>query len=255
LQQVFWNLLTNAIKFTPEGGRVDIHLERVAADLVVTVRDTGQGIDPAFLPHAFDRFRQADSSASPRQSGLGLGLTIVQQLVELHGGSARAESEGIGHGATFTVRLPAESDVGSAPASRAHDGSLSPSLRGVRVLLVDDDRDTRLLIARVLTDSHAIAEAASSVDEALARLSAFDPHVVISDIGMPGKDGYALIRAIRSSDRPARVPAIALTAFARSADRARSLAAGFDHHVVKPVDAHELRVTVAALLRERGGAQ
>ena len=247
LEQVFANLLTNAIKFTPQGGEVEVRLERAYTHIDVSVRDTGEGIDPEFLPYIFQRFRQADSSAARRHGGLGLGLAIVKELVELHGGTIRAESEGQGRGATFSVSLPlAEAvDTPAEKVSLSDDADLS----GTRILVVDDDADTLAATAQMLSGWGAEIETAASADEALERLPAVRPRVLISDIGMPGKDGYELIREIRRSREYERLPAIALTAFTRNDDRSRALDAGYDKHVSKPVDTRELRSALVSLAR------
>ena len=252
LQQVFWNLLANAVKFTPQGGDVEVRVEKIDSLLVATVRDTGQGIDPEFAKHVFERFRQADSSAARKQGGLGLGLTIVKHLIELHGGTVRAESEGPWLGSTFTVSLP----VTAAIDDPRHEASASPPLHhevdftGVRILFVDDDRDTLQAVSRILVDCNAQTETVSSADEAMRRLADVCPHVLISDIGMPGQDGYQLIRQIRQRAELERLPAVALTAFARAEDRIRALSAGYNMHVAKPVDPRELLTVLASLVRE-----
>ena len=265
LQQVFWNLLSNAIKFTPKGGRIQVLLERVNSHLEVSVIDTGEGIAPEFLPHVFDRFRQADASTTRRHGGLGLGLALAKQLIELHGGSIRAKSLGLGHGATFTVSLPLtvvhpepEPEMErrhprSGPVSATAD-DMCPRLGGVKVLVVDDEPDARALVKRLLEDCDAAVTTASSVQEALECLRADRPDVLISDIGMPGEDGYALIRRVRAlaAERGGNLPAIALTAYARSEDRTRSILAGYQMHVAKPVEPSELIATVASLAGRAG---
>lgn len=260
LQQVFWNLLTNAIKFTGKGGRVQILLERVNSHLEISVTDSGQGIAPEFLPHVFDRFRQADASTTRQYGGLGLGLAIVKQLAELHGGTVRAKSAGPGHGSTFTVSLPLtvvhpEPTPESArrhPAAGAEQRITEDhcgQLHGINVLVVDDEPDARALLRRLLEDCHAIVTTAASVSEALDRFKENRPDVLVSDIGMPGEDGYLLIGRIRalSSERGGNVPAVALTAYARSEDRTRSIRAGFQMHLAKPVEHAELIAVVASL--------
>jgi len=258
LQQVVWNLLTNAIKFTPAGGRVRVDVDR-ASDLVwVRVSDTGKGINPSFLPYVFDRFRQADSSTTRSHAGLGLGLTIVRRLVELHGGSVHAESLGEGQGATFTVQLPAHAPAPAAGAAPSGDNGQSsapiaadflPDLSGLHVLAVDDEPDALELIRQMLHRSGAVVAQAASAKEALAQIDRRPPDVLISDIGMPEADGYALIRQVRNlpPDRGGAVPAIALTAYVRDEDRARMIAAGFTSHVPKPVEAPELIRTIGHL--------
>jgi signal transduction histidine kinase/ActR/RegA family two-component response regulator len=257
IQQVVWNLLSNAIKFTPTGGRVRVALTALASDLEVTVEDDGRGIDPEFLPHVFDRFRQADSSPSRSHGGLGLGLAIVRHLVELHGGSVRANNREGGKGAVFYVRLPRHrvptgGDV--AHPEGATTGSPSwiddaPSLAGVRVLVVDDEEDARELVATILTRCGAEVEVAHSASEGLVTLERRRPDVLLSDIEMPDEDGYSLIRRVRSlpGERGGLVPAAALTAYASAQDRAKALAAGFDVHVPKPIQPAELVAVVASL--------
>jgi signal transduction histidine kinase/ActR/RegA family two-component response regulator len=253
IQQVVWNLLSNSIKFTPKGGWIDVLLRRVNSHVEIRVADSGPGIAPDFLPHVFERFRQADSSTTRKHGGLGLGLSIVKHLTELHGGSVEAESAGDQQGATFIIKLPIrairEDDDAhpSARSSRVRDVALS--LAGVRALVVDDDRDARELIASVLRGAHATATLASSGREALAMLDASSFDVIISDIGMPEYDGYQLMRAVRarSPERGGKTPSIAVTAFARSEDRTRALLSGYQVHLSKPIEPHELVVTVASL--------
>jgi PAS domain S-box-containing protein len=254
LQQVVWNLLTNAIKFTPKGGRVTVTLRHVDSYAEVAVTDTGQGIAPDFLPYVFERFRQADSSTTRNHAGLGLGLALVKQLVEMHGGTVRADSEGEGRGATFTVSLPI------AALHRANDAGdavldACESLRGVRVLVVDDEEDTRELVRRLLADCQAEVVAVASAPAALDAVEHFRPDVLLSDIGMPQQDGYQLVRALRERDAEhgGRTPAAALTAFARPEDRIRALRAGYQMHVAKPVDASELITVVASLAGRTNG--
>lgn len=259
LQQVIWNLLNNSIKFTPKGGTITVSLERVNSHLEVSVIDTGEGISPEFLPHVFDRFRQQDASTVRRHEGLGLGLSIVKQLVELHGGNVRAKSPGLGQGATFIVALPIavgpnetlEKSVKAAPESPACEDAV-PTLLGTRILVVDDDADARELLRSILAQSGASVRTASSVPDALKQLEDRLPHVLVSDIGMPGEDGYALIRQVRllNPEKGGQVPALALTAFARSDDRRRAIGAGFHMHLAKPVEPAEL-VTVVASLAKR----
>ena len=261
LQQVVWNLLSNAIKFTPKEGRVQIVLKLVNSHLEIVVSDTGAGIQPAFLPHVFERFRQADASTTRRHSGLGLGLSIVKHLTEMHGGEVRAASPGEGAGSTFTVLLPlAIAHQHEAPVApeRQHPrvpsglpAECPPGLDRARVLVVDDEKDSRALVKRLLEDCDAIVEMAASAEEGLAAVMRQPPDVLISDIGMPGTDGYQLIRAIRALDesKGGKVPAIALTAFARSEDRQRAMLAGFDMHIVKPIEPAELIAVVARLAR------
>ncbi len=262
LQQVFWNLLSNAIKFTPGGGRVQVLLERADSHVEVSVTDSGEGIAPEFLPHVFDRFRQQDASTTRRHGGLGLGLAIVKQLVELHGGAVRAESKGLGFGATFRVSLPlsvvrSNGDRPSGerihPAAWSHGAARPPanslSLAGVRVLVVDDEVDARLLVKRLLEDRGAKVFTAGSAAEALRLIATEPSDVLVSDIGMPGVDGYELIRQVRAlpPEQGGNVPAVALTAYARSEDRLKIILAGFQMHMAKPVEAAELLTLVASL--------
>ncbi|MDI3283659.1 GAF domain-containing protein [Polyangium sp. 15x6] len=254
VQQIVWNLLTNAIKFTPHGGRVELTLGRSGQHARITVRDTGEGIRPEFLPYVFDRFRQGDSTTTRKHGGLGLGLAIVRHLVELHGGGVRADSAGEGKGAIFSVLLPLSPNpdlLASLDRFTPQPAGLEelPSLEGLRLLLVDDEQDSREMLAAMLQQCGAVVRCVSSAAAALSALDEFRPDVLVSDIGMPGEDGYALIRQIRAL-KPARwgaLPAVALTAYASAEDRVRVLAAGFQMHVPKPVDAAELAATVASL--------
>lgn len=256
LQQVFWNLLSNAIKFTPRDGRVQVILERVNSHVEISVTDTGAGISPDFLPFVFERFRQADSSITRQHGGLGLGLAIVKHLVELHGGGIRVKSAGLSKGATFTVELPvaalhAESDesVSKADAERSVATIAKPNLQGVAVLVVDDEADSRELIAKMLTKAGADVQTAKSAADALKNIRERQPHVLVSDVGMPNQDGYALIRSIRQlpADQGGAVPAVALTAYTRTEDRIRAIAEGFQMHLAKPADAVELLTMVHSL--------
>ncbi len=255
LQQVVWNLASNAIKFTPKGGRVDVSLERVGTDVELVVRDTGQGISAEFLPHVFERFRQAEGSTTRRHGGLGLGLALVRHLVEAHGGTVKAESDGDDRGATFTVRLPVqavfprEAIVDRPTPSFVDGGASRPSLEGMTVLVVDDEPDARELVALVLRSSGADVTTVSNAPSALAAIIERRYTVVVSDVGMPEVDGYGLIRRIRSlgAGENATIPAIALTAYAREEDRRLALEAGFDAHVAKPVEPRELVRLVASL--------
>ncbi len=264
LQQVVWNLLSNAIKFTPPDGRVEVAVSRAAGEVEIQVRDSGAGIAPEFLPYVFDRFRQADSATTRAHGGLGLGLSIARHLIELHGGTIAAESAGSGRGSVFIVRLAAQLGV-AAPASVEPSAAVGgaagavwndpASLAGVRVLVVEDELDTRELVVRVLERCGAEVAAAASVAEAMALLpeaGAIDlhpPHVVVSDIGMPGEDGFVLLRQLRerSEELGVGIPAIALTAYARSEDRHRALAAGFATHLAKPIEPAELVAAIARL--------
>jgi signal transduction histidine kinase/CheY-like chemotaxis protein len=247
LQQVIWNLLSNAIKFTPRGGRVEARLEGDGPIARVVVRDTGQGISPDFLPHVFDRFRQADAGSTRKHAGLGLGLAIVRHLVELQGGTVRAESGGDGCGAMFTVELPlapTRIPARDVPGLDEH-GSGESLLDGLRVLVVDDEPDAREVLHALLARSGANVQTAATVAEALERLGVWPADVLVSDLTMPGDDGFSLIRSVRS--RGARLPAVALTAQARAEDRARALLEGYQLHVPKPVEAEELIAVVASL--------
>ncbi len=251
LQQVIWNLLTNAIKFTPKQGKVFVTVRHTNSHIELSVADTGHGIDPEFLPHVFERFRQADASITREHGGLGIGLSLVKQLVELHAGTVHAMSPGIGLGATFTVILPvsvaqAESPRRAVPAEDPREG-IPPDLAGIKVLAVDDDRDSLEVLRRILTSQGAQVRTAASGEEALEVFHAFSPHVVLSDIGMPVQDGYELIRSIRRLPNGAVVPAAALTALARADDRMRALHAGFQTHVAKPVAAAEVVAVVRSL--------
>ena len=263
LQQIFWNLLSNAVKFTPKGGRIQVLLERVNSHVEVSVVDNGEGIDPAFLPHVFDRFQQADSSTTRQHGGLGLGLAIVKQLVELHGGTVQARSEGPGRGAMFSVQLPmtvipAEPPLKPdriAPATSPVPVavSLRAEIDGLRVVILDDDPDSRGVLKRLVEDCRATVSAASTPDEAIRLIEANPPDIVISDIGMPGEDGYSFIRRVRAlpPERGGKTPAIALTAYARAEDRVSAIVAGFQHHLGKPVEPAELMAVIASLARRR----
>jgi signal transduction histidine kinase/ActR/RegA family two-component response regulator len=257
LEQVIWNLLANAIKFTPAGGRVDVVVEAAGDYMEVRVVDTGQGIGPEFLPHVFERFRQADGAAAQRQAGLGLGLAIVRQIVALHGGSVHAASEGEGRGATFTVRLPLSAvpngreraalagDANAAAVSQPHAAPLDH----LSILVVDDSADGRGLTSLLLSEAGARVRAVATVREALEVFDEGPPDALVTDIGLPDEDGYALVRYIRQRDavHGGSVPAVALTGYARPEDRARSLAAGFQAYLSKPVEPKELIATVGVI--------
>ena len=260
LQQVVWNLLSNAVKFTPSGGFVQVSFQRIKSHVEITITDSGEGIKAEFLPHVFDRFRQADGSTTRTYGGLGLGLAIVRHLVELHGGVVRAESAGEGQGATFRVRLPlmlthdqrsSRADPQALQEIAKGVGSVGcpPSLDGLRVLIVDDEPDTRELVTTMLGRCGAEVRTAASASEALECFKSWQPGVLIADIGMPGQDGYALIREVRSlsQERGGSTPALALTAYARTEDRVRALSAGYQVHLAKPVDREELAAAVASL--------
>jgi PAS domain S-box-containing protein len=267
LQQIVWNLLSNAIKFTPKGGRIQVSLERINSHIEIHVSDTGQGINKEFLPYVFERFRQADNSTTRKYGGLGLGLAIVRHLVELHGGSVSADSPGEGLGAIFTIRLPLAvvreggNQLNQPYASRFHQAiagdvplEFRGELEGVRVLVVDDEVDARDLLTIILEQCGAEVRAEGSTTQALAALKQWRPDVLVSDIGMPGRDGYELIQEVRSLDasQGGDTPAIALTAYARSEDRLKALRSGFQTHVAKPVEPTELAATIAGLVRTHG---
>jgi signal transduction histidine kinase/CheY-like chemotaxis protein len=261
LQQVVWNLLMNAVKFTPRGGRVTLHAQRVSAHLRIAISDTGQGIAPDVLPHVFERFRQGDSSSTRTHGGLGLGLALVKHLVELHGGTVVAQSAGQGHGATFVVMLPTAVAEGAAEspapvhASAAAVAPETPVVRldGLRVLVADDDGEAVALAETVLAGAGASVCTCLSAAGALDLLQRWRPDVLVSDIEMPGEDGYSLIRRVRAlaPDAGGDTPAIALTAYGRSQDRLRAVVAGFTMHVRKPVDPGELTAIVAGVARRR----
>lgn len=251
LQQVFWNLLVNAVKFTPEGGVIRVFTREVGDLVEVNVSDTGQGVEPDFLPRLFDRFTQADASTKRQHGGLGIGLSIVKSLITLHGGAVRALSPGQGRGATFLVQLPVYAAARERGGLSLSDDVTSPGgcdgidLSGVRVLVVDDECDTRDLLQRVFLDCGATPALASSSAEARMLVNSFQPDVIISDIGMPDEDGYDFIRAVRNAG--CRTPAIALTAFARAEDRQRCLQSGYQSHLRKPVKLDELMAVVGDL--------
>ena len=258
LQQIVWNLLTNAVKFTPKGGRVQVKVQRVDSHVEILVSDSGVGISKEFLPYVFDRFRQADASSTRTHGGLGLGLSIVHQLVDLHGGSVSVHSDGEGKGATFTINLPFVGVVSSEgepeplnPVQSEESNTLDglPSLEGLKVLVVDDEADTRELIREVLQLCGSDVILSSSAAEALDALEKHKPDVLVSDLGMPDEDGYSLISKIRAlpSEQGGRIPAAALTAYARAEDRMRVLRSGFQFHLPKPVDSAELVTVVASL--------
>jgi PAS domain S-box-containing protein len=252
LHQVLLNLLSNALRFTPENGEIEISVEMLPDSAALTVRDTGSGIRPEFLPHVFERFRQADASTTRRHGGLGLGLAIVRQLVELHGGTVAASSAGEGRGSVFRVSLPRQRSValtpppGTArPQGNAYRGRAD--LRGIKVLVVDDEPDSASLVKRVLEDCHADVQSATSMEEALRKFTAYHPDVLLSDIGMPEHDGYELIRRVRELPGGEGVPAAALSALARAEDVDRALHAGFQTHVAKPLEPSALVLVVEKL--------
>lgn len=263
LQQIIWNLLANAVKFTPKGGRVHVHSHLDGSDVCICVEDTGEGIPPGLLPHVFEPFRQADASTTRRHGGLGLGLAIVRQLVAAHGGTIRAESEGRGQGAKFVVALPARAPATTVLEARAtvaaRPGATTatavPRLDDLFILIVDDEPDARDLVSDVLSNHGAHVATASSGEEALDMLPNLKPDVIISDIGMPAMDGYAFLRRVRSLPiaQGGRTPALALTAYTRREDAERAFAAGFQMHVTKPAEPHQL-VTIIANLAGLPGA-
>ena len=250
LQQIIWNLVSNAIKFTPAGGTVTVEARAIGAEYEISVTDTGRGISPQFLPRLFDRFSQQDSSANKSFAGLGIGLTIVKHLVELHSGSIKAHSPGEGHGSRFTVLLPITHEL---PRVRSEEsGAL---LKGVNVLVVEDDSDTRAFVARVLVEAGAnVAETSNSI-EALALVRTNTPSILVSDIGMAHQDGYQFIRSVRSAGYSAdTLPAIALTAISRAQDRTDAIKAGFQVHLVKPISADRLTNAISMLATQRNGS-
>jgi signal transduction histidine kinase len=256
LQQVVSNLLSNALKFTPIDGRVVASVKVCGAELEIAVADSGEGIEPEFLPYVFERFRQADASTSRQHGGLGIGLAIVRQLTEMHGGRVAVESAGAGRGAKFSVFLPIpaaplpERPPILAPPEVVPEILAPPSLAGLRILVVDDQRDARFLLKQILQGQHAEVIDASSADEAQSLVDTFDPQVLVSDIGMPGRDGYDLIRSLRDKRGAAHLPAIALTAYARPEEQAKALEAGFQVHLAKPIDAHALLRAISRLSRQ-----
>ena len=257
LQQIVWNLLDNAVKFTPRDGRVQVHLQRVRSHAEIVISDTGQGIAPELLPYVFDRLRQGESGSTRSHGGLGIGLALVRHLAELHGGSVYAESAGEGKGATFVVKLPlmvAEMREQTIAAARERSSLESTALTGVHIVVVDDDPTALELIREVLAQAGAQVIECRSADEALRVIQQRSPDLIVSDIEMPGEDGHSLIRKVRALDpeRGGKIPAIALTAFGRPEDRIRSLTAGFNIHVSKPVDPAELIAIAASMLGRAG---
>jgi PAS domain S-box-containing protein len=258
LQQIVWNLVSNAVKFVPKEGSVNVSLGRINSHVEISVSDTGPGIEPDFLPYVFDRFRQADSAANKKYAGLGLGLSIVRHLVELHGGTVEAANNG--HGAIFTVKLPVMAisrtfeQLSNRSAGDAASADLSfdspPDLTGIKILAVDDEPDARMLLEAMFEQCGADIETCGSVREALERLTEYQPDVLVSDIGIPGEDGYVLIRKVRELEASTgrSIPAVALTAFARTEDRIRALAAGYNMHVPKPVEPAELALVISSLV-------
>jgi CheY-like chemotaxis protein len=266
LQQIVWNLLSNAVKFTPKRGYVEVRLECLNSSIQIQVTDRGQGIEPEFLPYVFDRFRQADSSATRSVGGLGLGMAIVRHLVELHGGTVKAESLGVDQGATFTVKIPlmvshspeVSLDPNLEPVSPTREEGLlldNPGvLKGLRVLVVDDEADARLLCTTILEECGAEVTAVATASEAFNLIKQSQPDVLVSDIGMPHEDGYTLIAQVRAlkAEQGGQIPAIALTAYARESDRTKVLLAGFQQHLPKPVKPAELALVVATLTGRTG---
>jgi CheY-like chemotaxis protein len=252
LQQVMWNLLENAVKFTPKNGRVQVQLQRVRSHVEIVVSDTGQGIAADVLPYVFHRLRQGESGSTRGHGGLGIGLALVRHFVELHGGSVYAESAGEGQGATFVVKLPMMiAEMREQPITHRDSPPLdNPSLAGARIVVVDDDPPAVELIKEVLVQAGADVIECRTADEALQAVAQWRPDVLVSDIEMPGQDGYSLIRKVRALDpeRGGKMPAVALTAFGRPEDRIRSLRAGFDIHVSKPVDPAELTAILARMI-------
>lgn len=263
LQQVVWNILSNAIKFTPRGGSINVSLERINSHLEITICDTGIGIEEEFLPFVFDRFRQADSSSSKKYGGLGLGLSIVRQLVELHGGTVEANNRKDVSGAIFTLKLPvmavrrqteqwlSENEQDPQTTNIAMPFGCPPSLDGIKVLAVDDEPDSRLLLTAILEQCGAQVRTGENAAQGFALFEEYQPDILVSDIGMPEEDGYELIRRIREKEKGTgkRLPAVALTAFARTEDRLRALSAGYNMHVPKPVEPAELLVVIANLTK------
>jgi signal transduction histidine kinase/CheY-like chemotaxis protein len=250
LQQVFWNLLSNAVKFTPSGGQVEVRLESLGTQAQIQVSDTGKGIEPEFLPYVFDYFRQADNTTTRTSGGLGLGLAIVRQIVEMHGGTVKAESEGDDKGATFTVLLPVISVVPQIIEDKALPDD-SPNLQGINVLVVDDEVDTRDLIVFILKEYGASVDAVASATDALEALALQKPDILLSDIGMPEMDGYMLIRQIRSlpPEQGGDIQAIALTAYAGETNQQQILQAGFQKHLTKPIEPSKLAMVIASLVK------
>lgn len=259
LQQIVWNLLLNAIKFTPRDGQVKVKLKRAESHLEIIISDTGIGIEPELLPFVFDRFRQGDSSTTRKFGGLGLGLAIVRHLVEMHGGTVRVESEGLNRGAGFTVRFPlaqapscAEIDHFAMTNRELAGWECGEDLADLRVLVVEDDHDSCQLLVAILTRCQAEVQAAANAVEALTILEEWHPDVIISDIEMPVMNGFEFIRNVRSHKALAKIPAVALTAYARVEDRLRALASGFHMHLAKPAEPAELLAVVASLTKRIG---
>jgi CheY-like chemotaxis protein/two-component sensor histidine kinase len=252
LQQIVWNLLSNAIKFTPQGGHVDIQLQQVGTEAHIIVKDTGKGINPGFLPHLFESFQQEDASITRKYGGLGLGLAIVRQLVEAHGGTITAHSPGEGLGAVFTVQLPLLNTTPEHQPLHEYPHQ-EVDLTGIRVLAIDDELDARELLTALLTEYGADVLTVASAAEVLLNLEAFQPTVLVSDIAMPEIDGYTLIQQVRALPpaQGGRIPAIALTAYAREDDYQRAISSGFQRHITKPLDPERLVQAVVTLARNQ----
>ncbi|OKH29001.1 hypothetical protein NIES2101_43535 [Calothrix sp. HK-06] len=250
MQQVIWNLLSNAVKFTPSYGQVSITLTTDESHAQIQVTDTGKGISADFLPYVFEHFRQEDGATTRKFGGLGLGLAIVRQIVELHGGTVAADSFGEEKGATFTVKIPLASQLCVLPTVEAPDNS-TKNLNGIRIFVVDDEQDSLELVAFVLEQAGAIITTFASGIEALQAISKMLPDLIVSDIGMPSMDGYMLIRQIRNMplQNGGQIPAIALTAYAGEIDHKQALEAGFQHHICKPIEPHDLTQTVLSVLK------
>lgn len=253
LQQIVWNLLINAIKFTPKDGQVEVILRQADAQVELLIRDTGIGIEPELLPYVFDRFRQGDSSTTRKYGGLGLGLAMVRYLVEMHGGVVTAESNGLNQGATFSVRLPAEQEISQAEqcplAMEAEETECVRDLGGLRILVVEDDYGCRQFLGALLERCQAEVKTAANAVDALKMLEHWQPEIIISDIEMPMMNGYEFIRNVRNSQGLAKVPAVALTAYARVEDRLRALSSGYQMHLTKPAEPAELLTVVASLTK------
>jgi CheY-like chemotaxis protein len=256
LQQIFWNLFSNAVKFTPEGGRVRVEVKGKKQRVRVAVSDSGIGISPEFLPYIFDRFRQADGSTTRVHGGLGLGLSIVKHLVQLHGGAVEVQSQGEGKGSTFIITLPLVSTAPApapekAAASEAEGNGVSPGflkvLKGLRILVVDDEADSRDLVSAILTRCGSLVNCCESAAEGMEAFKNWKPDLLVSDIGMPEEDGYSLITKLRKlrSKRAKEMPAVALTAYATKEDKARTLSSGFQMHVAKPIEPQALIMSIA----------
>ena len=258
LQQVLWNLLSNAVKFTPEGGDVRVEVKRVSKNVRISVSDSGIGIKPEFLPFIFDRFRQADGSTTRVHGGLGLGLSIVKHLVHIHRGTVKVDSPGQDKGSTFTVSLPlasASSETPSKNDAQEPEVSITPPgfsriLEGLRILVVDDEADSRDLVKAILTGCGAEVNCCESAADGIKAVREWKPDLLVSDIGMPGEDGYSLIKKVRNlrSKRAKQLPAIALTAYATKEDKARALSVGFQMHVAKPIEPETLVMSIASVV-------